>query len=273
MEEIEEITEYNLIVNATDMIKSYREGFLTNFFMGEARCNLLIKNKLFYSIKYNKCIFIFYRDHDFYHLYFMATNEENLKESLGNLRQKYQKDIFVTDIIGSENSIQKLAEVFQQIGFKKYILLYRMSRVKTIDETQTLDSKVEYAVPDYSEQIYSLLEKYFDKYSEQIPLGTEIVQWVASNNILVLTEGKKITGFVIFEKIGVTAYLRYWFTHPDYRNKKIGSALLKRFFYECRDSKRQLFWVISTNENAIIRYKHYGFVAEKLFDQVLISFL
>jgi GNAT superfamily N-acetyltransferase len=125
---------------------------------------------------------------------------------------------------------------------------------------------------DYSKQIHSILEQYFDKYSEQLPLQTELDQWIINNNIFIVTEEKKIIGFVIFENIGVTAYLRYWFTHPDYRNRKIGSILLKRFFYECRASKRQLFWVISTNENAIMRYKHYGFAAEQLLDQTLLRF-
>jgi GNAT superfamily N-acetyltransferase len=268
---MEEITGYNLIVNDMDTIKSYKEGFLTNFYISEVRCNLLIKNRLLYTIKYNKCIFIFYHDHDFYHLYFITTNEKYLKESLESLMQKGSKEVFVTDIIGHKNTIRKLVEVFQQAGFKKYILLYRMSRA-TDCYTQMPDSRVRYATPDYSGQIHSLLEQYFDKYSEQIPLQTELAQWIVNNNVLIVTEEKKIIGFVIFERIGVTAYLRYWFTHPDYRDKKIGSVLLKRFFYECRASKRQLFWVISANENAIIRYKHYGFAAEQLFDQTLISF-
>ena len=57
--------------------------------------------------------------------------------------------------------------------------------------------------------------------------------------------------------------------HPDYRDKKVGSRLLRRFFEEGKDTKRQLFWVIRTNENAIKRYKHYGFNEENMFDFVM----
>ena len=66
-----------------------------------------------------------------------------------------------------------------------------------------------------------------------------------------------------------THYLRYWFTHPDFRDKKVGSRLLRRFFEEGRDTKRQLFWVIRSNENAIKRYRHYGFAEENMFDFVM----
>ena len=36
-------------------------------------------------------------------------------------------------------------------------------------------------------------------------------------------------------------------------------------------TKRQMHWVISTNDNAIKRYKHYGYIAESLYDYVLLN--
>ena len=74
--------------------------------------------------------------------------------------------------------------------------------------------------------------------------------------------------FLIYELNATTLYLRYWFTHPDYRDTKVGSRLLRRFFEEGKDTKRQLFWVIRTNENAIVRYRPYGFAEENMFDYV-----
>ena len=40
-------------------------------------------------------------------------------------------------------------------------------------------------------------------------------------------------------------------------------------YEEGKDTKRQIFWVIRTNENAIKRYKHYGFNEENMFDYVM----
>jgi ribosomal protein S18 acetylase RimI-like enzyme len=225
-----------------------------------------------YSVEYEKCIFILYKDYDFYHIYFLATNKERLDKMLNKFVKQYSRNIFVVDIIGSNLTIEVLSRLFKRTGFERYVFIYRMVRLKNLDAPQIIDPKVIFAPLDYSEQIYNILEGYYDKYSEQIPLHEEVIQWLTNNNVLTVVEQKKIIGFVIFEITGITSYLRYWFTHPDYRNQKIGSALLRRFFHESRNTKRQLFWVISTNENAIIRYKHYGFKAEQMFDQVMIKY-
>ena len=88
-------------------------------------------------------------------------------------------------------------------------------------------------------------------------------------HVLVCEEEGKMAGFLIYELNATTLYLRYWFTHPDFRDKKVGSRLLRRFFEEGKGTKRQLFWVIRTNENAIKRYRHYGFAEENMFDFVM----
>ena len=78
-----------------------------------------------------------------------------------------------------------------------------------------------------------------------------------------------MVGFLIYELKATTLYLRYWFTHPDYRDRKVGSRLLCRFFEEGKDTKRQLLWVIRTNDNAIKRYRHYSFVEENMYDYIM----
>jgi ribosomal protein S18 acetylase RimI-like enzyme len=81
--------------------------------------------------------------------------------------------------------------------------------------------------------------------------------------------GKKVAGFIIYKLIGYSLYLKYWFVHPDYRDHGIGSKLFELFLYNGSDSKQQIFWVIRSNENAIKRYKHYGFKKDNLFDFVM----
>jgi GNAT superfamily N-acetyltransferase len=263
------IYNYNWITNSMIRIRAFKEGYITNFFMSEERFNLLSKHNLIYSVEYEKCIFILYKDYEFYHVYFLITDKNQLNKALSMFVEQYSKCIFVVDIIGANSSVNELSMIFEHAGFERYILLYRMVRKETIDVPQMFDAKVIFAPLEYSEQIHKLLERYFDKYSEQIPLYEEMIQWIISNNVLIIVEQEKVIGFVIFEINGVTSYLRYWFTHPDYRNQGIGSLLLRRFFHESRNTKRQLFWVISSNENAISRYKHYGFEEEQMFDQVM----
>ncbi|GBU26646.1 hypothetical protein R84B8_00156 [Treponema sp. R8-4-B8] len=264
------LTSYANIINAIDTIKSYKEGYITNFFLGEDRCNLLIKNKLLNIVCYEKCFFILHEDHDFFHLYFICSNEKTLADSLKELISNCTEHTFVTDIIGTEINIKKTADIFLQIGFNKYTTLYRMSRIKNLNEPQIADTKTENATLNHTEQILNIFEKYFDKYSEQLPLLEEITQFINNNNVFVITEQQKVLAFVIFEIKGMTSYLRYWFVLPEYRDKKFGSVLLRRFFNESRNTKRQIFWVLASNENAIVRYKHYGFEAETMLDQVMI---
>ena len=115
-----------------------------------------------------------------------------------------------------------------------------------------------------------MLHSYFDPLSEQLPSYEEILYFISRKSVLVYKEAGKVYGFVIFELNGQTLYLRYWFVLPEYRDLKIGSRLFNEFMRAGHATKRQLFWVIASNENAIKRYRHYGFEVERLYDYVLI---
>ena len=52
---------------------------------------------------------------------------------------------------------------------------------------------------------------------------------------------RAMAGFLIYELSNATLYLRYWFTHPDHRDKKVGSRLLRRFFEEGKDTNGSCF--------------------------------
>ena len=53
--------------------------------------------------------------------------------------------------------------------------------------------------------------------------------------------------------------------------RRWGACLLKYYFFESKRTKRQIFWVIDSNINAIKRYRHYGFKAEEMVDYVMIN--
>jgi ribosomal protein S18 acetylase RimI-like enzyme len=115
------------------------------------------------------------------------------------------------------------------------------------------------------------MQKDFDPLAEQLPTIKELKDYVKRQQLLVIKEGDDLCGFLIFELTGVTWYLRYWYTSPDHRNKGIGAGLLKTSLLYGVDSKRQIFWVIAANENAIKRYEHYGFTRENMNDYVMIK--
>ena len=80
-----------------------------------------------------------------------------------------------------------------------------------------------------------------------------------------------IKGFIIYEDMGYTAYIRYWFVHPDYRDQGIGTKLITSVFQKTQKATRYLFWVNRNNDNAMKRYLHYGFLPEDLNDNIVIN--
>ncbi len=268
---MDKIISFNQIQQAASSIKEQKEGFLTNFFMSKEKCNRLIKSQSIFEVTTEKSIFILSKDHDFYHLCYFSTNHKNLEDSLIKLTEIYPKTVFVCDLIGKQNQIKSYAELFIPCGFRYHKTLHRMSRILDIDKIQSFDTRIKFAQHNHAEELYKLIQEYFDKYSEQLPSLEEINEWIEAQRILISTEGEKISGFVVFEIQGMTSILRYWLVLPVYREQKIGSVLLKRFFYECRNSGRQLLWVLGDNENAIKRYRHYGFETEELYDYIMIK--
>ena len=95
--------------------------------------------------------------------------------------------------------------------------------------------------------------------------------WIATRAILVARDGTghDITGFVIFDLSPAALYLRYWFVSPGARGGGVGGKLMRSMFAAGLSTKRQYFWVKTDNENAIKRYRHYGFEFEELKDTVL----
>ena len=144
-----------------------------------------------------------------------------------------------------------------------------MSRSTTKDEYKNSYPSLIKAEMAHTEAIFNILNRYFDPLAEQLPTKDEINNWIKLNHLILIEEKSEILGFVIFDLIGVTSYLRYWFVHPQYRDRKIGSTLLQEYFKISAETKRQLFWVIQTNENAINRYLHYGFHPENLYDYIM----
>ena len=172
------------------------------------------------------------------------------------------------DIVGRDVQCQPMVELFLCKGFKEATSLVRMTRMMSPMD-YTCDSSIRPATENDIPIVSEMLHKYFDEKTEQIPYDEELLDYARQGHVLVCEEGGQIAGFLIYELTTTTLYLRYWFTHPDYRDKKVGSRLLRRFFEEGKDTKRQLFWVIRNNENAIVRYKHYGFAEENMFDFVM----
>jgi hypothetical protein len=254
-------------------IKEQKKEYLTNFFLDPARMQLWIKLGIIDFEDFGETIFLIRRNSGFMNLFFISCGITKLSENLQIFLNKYPYELFIADIVGKRPSIDTASLIFKKHGFSTYTNLLRMSRIVTPDTSeQVLSLNAFYGTRSHADEINNILHKYFDPYAEQLPLMDELMLWIDNHSILIYSDDQKtIQGFVIFDLIGQTSYLRYWFVHPEHREKHIGSVLLRRFFFDSRNTKRQIFWVIESNDNAIKRYLHYGYRPEEMYDIVLIN--
>lgn len=249
-------------------IRSLRRGFVTNFFLDVEKHGLWIAKGdcLFECI--GSTLFIVKQSSKFWNVFFCSTTLDDLDKDLSCFMCQYPALTMMFDIVGRDLQCQSIVELFRRKGCREATSLVRMTRM-TIPMEYTDDASIRQATGKDIPEVSKLLHAYFDEQTEQIPYDEELQSYARQGHVLVCEEEGGMVGFLIYEFTPATLYLRYWFAHPNFRDRKVGSRLLRRFFEEGKDTKRQLLWVIRTNENAIVRYRHYGFAEENMYDYVV----
>lgn len=249
-------------------IRALRKGFLTNFFLDPVKHGLWIEKGDCYTERLKSTLFIIKQSPSFWNVFYCSTTIEEFNADLSSFISEYPTTTMMFDIVGRDVQCQPMVELFHNQGCNEATSLVRMTRMADPFE-YIADASISKATEADIPQVSQLLHQHFDAQTEQIPYDEELMDYARQGHVLICEEQGKMAGFLIYELNATTLYLRYWFTHPDFRDCKVGSRLLRRFFEEGRDTKRQLFWVIRTNENAIKRYRHYGFVEENMYDFVM----
>ena len=241
----------------------------TNFFVTELQFNQLLAENKIQVFKTEKACFLLTDDFGFKRMYFIVSNALELKPFLEYLTANYQSEISV-ETAGNSNYLQEIKETFLQNSFFEYSSMVRMNKIRNEKKEVNFDH-IHLLTMDKKEKFHSLYKKYFDKFVERIPTSEEIDAFIENKSAYYFSDNDEIQGFIVFEHHGITSHLRYWFVHPNYREKKIGSKLIQLFFNIGENVKRELFWVIESNENAIKRYKHFGFAEEDMHNLILIN--
>lgn len=250
-------------------LRNLRKGFLTNFYLDNFKHQVWIDKGDFKYVQFGETLFLIRISDNFCNVFYCTTTIHELEVGFIQLEQQYPELVKMVDIVGSESQCNPLKQVLMHIGYRTCCQLVRMSKITPAESVEIINSNISFATLEDSKVVRNILLRYFNAKYEQIPYQEELDEYAKFNHILVYKEEGKILGFVIFESNRTTHYLRYWFVHPEHRDKKIGSILLNYFFYKGRNTRRQHFWVITDNENAIKRYRHYGFVEENLYDFVM----
>lgn len=249
-------------------IRSLRLGFITNFFPDPVKHALWIKQGDCFTDRAGNTLYIIKKSQDFWNVFYCSTTIDGLEADMKVFQKMNPNITMMFDLVGRDIQCKPMVDRFKELGCKEATSLVRMTRM-TEPMEYAPDETIRYATEIDLPLISQQLHQFFDERTEQIPYDEELLEYAKEKRILVCEENGVIMGHLIFELNATTLYLRYWFTHPDYRDNKVGSRLLRRFFEEGKDTKRQLFWVIRTNVNAIKRYKHYGFSEENMYDFVM----
>lgn len=245
-----------------------RQRFTTNFFLDKERHSVWIANGDCLTEMVGNTLFIIRLGEDFCNVFYSSTTLEQFSVDLSFFLSLHADQTMMFDVVGRDNQCQLLVEDMKRLGGKVTTSLVRMTRIS--DPLDYLpDSNIRKATETDIPQVSHLLHAYFNARTEQIPYVEELCSYASQGHVLLYEDHGQVAGFLIYEKTNTTLYLRYWFTRPEFRNSGVGSRLFRQFFEEGKDTKRQLLWVIRTNENAIKRYRHYGFHEENMFDYVL----
>lgn len=257
------------VQNFAAEIRDLRQGYVTNFFWDERKHPYWVDCGSLHYQKKDNCYLLLQQNEGFSNLFYMASDMDAVANAI---RQTPLDSNCVIDVVirkEGNGEIEKLKEA----GFTHYKNLYRMSHIGMLaDNTWERSDDVLHAGLSDCQCVYETLHKNFDPLCEQLPSLQEVEDYVKSESILVMKDGDRLCGFLIFEISGSTSwYLRYWYTSSEYRNQRIGAKLLKTALVIGKHTRRQQLWVVSENENAIKRYEHYGFQKEPFNDYVLIK--
>lgn len=251
-------------------IRSLRQGFFTNFYLDPKKHGIWIEKGDCYSERVGNTLFIIKVSSVFWNVFYCSTTLEDFGNDQVLFRSMHPNTLMMYDIVGRDYQCQPIVDLLISKGCIPTTCLIRMSR-KTEPIEYIPDSSVRCANKGDLFEISQLLHVHFDEKTEQIPYNEELADFIDNGHVLVCIIDGEMVGFLIYEMSSHSQYLRYWFTRPDFRNMKVGSRLMSRFFKEGDNTVRQLFWVKRSNEDAIKRYRHYGFVEENMFDFVLQS--
>ena len=259
-------------LEAVQHVRPGSQGLLTNFYASRDQVLGWISRRRLFVVEAEGAACFLRCDRDFYHLHHLAADKRALSRILALLPVVIPEGIIATDLVGRGTEVDELSKLYEGQGFRRYRLLMRMVRFtdgKPVRAEE--DSDVVEAVPEDAAAVLAFFEGTLDRFVEQIPEIEELQSAAIRKEILVARRGREFAGVLVMRITGMSATLRYWIVNGKFRNRGIGSRLIRRFFQICSGGKRVVLWVFPDNEDAIEKYRHYGFAPDGLVDQVLVN--
>ncbi len=205
-------------------------------------------------------------DRDFHRVYHVAPTLAALATALGKLPEGR----YVTDIVGRGEALDRQCRAYADAGFAARGFLRRMVRNPAAGLLTPADG-VETADPDDAEDVAAFLDRLLDRFVEQLPDIQELRDAAFGGRLLLVRQGRRLTGMLMYDLTGQSAHLRFWHVDPAAHGQGIGRRLMGSFLSRCAHARRIMLWVIGDNDRSIAIYRHYGFEIDGLLDRILIA--
>ncbi len=101
----------------------------------------------------------------------------------------------------------------------------------------------------------------------------EIEAAIEARQILAVKCEGALAALLFFESQGFTSTIRYWVVAERFRSHRFGSALMRHYFAAQSAVRRFILWVTADNDNAVLKYRHYGYAPDGLIDHVLVNWI
>lgn len=259
------INSFEQVREHINRIRGLRKGFLTNFFPEQRKIEIWCSHNLLTLFETEDVAIFLKKNEDFIALMYCATNVDELFDAIALLPRG---KTYVVDQIIDARTDSLIINRFIDAGFNIRKSFVRMSKINSNPSSNEIFSDTCVYESDIP-MLHRLLQSNFDKYSEQLPSLEELKDFVDEQHVIVKRIDDKIAGFIIYDQTPSTLYLRYWLVNHRYRNKGVGSYLFKEYTRRGDMCKRHMLWVMDDNENAIVRYRHYGYSEENIKNYVL----
>ena len=265
------VTASTQVFDVIQKAKTGASAFCTNFFPVQAKLDGWIKHGELFTESREGAAFFYRKEQDFWHWYFCAADTGTLRRETES-SSILKNEPVVVDVVGKNGTLGELLGAVEATGFKRYRQLVRLARpAKTESDVPAGESPVTFAAASDVPAIVALLGVAFDRYADQLPTAYELESAAEAKQILAIRGEAGLAALLFFETQGVTSTVRYWVVAERYRANRYGSALIRHYFASEKAVRRFVLWVTADNENAVEKYKHYGYSTDGLIDQVLIN--
>jgi len=268
------VTAVGQVFDAMQKAKTGAPAFCTNFFPVQGKLQGWIDHGELQAELRDGSAFFLRKDRDFWHLYFCVVNAAALQRELTTLPGLTRERLAV-DLVGKEGALDGLLSAAESAGFRRYSRLLRLARGNQPAQTQSPAGDVPAVWADRADipAILDLLERSFDRYADQLPMPYEIEAAIAASQILAIQCEGALAAFLFFETQGLTSTVRYWVVAERFRSNRFGAAVIRHYFASQPAVRRFILWVTADNENAVQKYRHYGYAPDGLIDHVLVNAL